>query len=144
MGLDMHLMAEKYISEYSNKEANEKVREASGFSSYNGFALVKVEVGYWRKANQIHGWFVDNVQDGVDDCGTYQVSREKIAELLELCETAVREKKPMLEPRSGFFFGSVDVDEYYWSDMENTINILSKILDDKNLSDCEFYYRSSW
>ena len=28
------------------------------------------EVGYWRKANAIHGWFVRNVQNGKDDCGT--------------------------------------------------------------------------
>ena len=26
------------------------------------------QVGYWRKANQIHNWFVENVQDGEDDC----------------------------------------------------------------------------
>lgn len=26
------------------------------------------EIGYWRKANHIHKWFVDCVQDGEDDC----------------------------------------------------------------------------
>ena len=39
----------------------------------------------WRKANQIHSWFVKNVQGGVDDCEVYEVSREKIEELLEIC-----------------------------------------------------------
>lgn len=43
------------------------------------------EVGYWRKANAIHKWFVDNVQNEVDDCGTYEVSKEKLKELLEIC-----------------------------------------------------------
>ena len=38
------------------------------------------EVGYWRKANQIHKWFVDNVQDGVDDCGEYKVTKEQLIE----------------------------------------------------------------
>ena len=27
------------------------------------------QIASWRKANAIHKWFVDNVQDGVDDCG---------------------------------------------------------------------------
>ena len=28
---------------------------------------------YWRKANAIHGWFVKNAQQGIDDCRTYSV-----------------------------------------------------------------------
>ena len=43
------------------------------------------ELGYWRKANQIHNWFVNNVQDGKDDCGCYPVSKEQIEELLDTC-----------------------------------------------------------
>lgn len=44
------------------------------------------EVGYWRKANQVHAWFVDNVQNGVDDCDSYVVTAEKLEELLEICQ----------------------------------------------------------
>ena len=43
------------------------------------------EVGYWRKANQIHKWFVENVQEGEDDCGQYEVSFDQLRELRELC-----------------------------------------------------------
>lgn len=43
------------------------------------------EVAYWRKANAIHAWFVDNVQDGIDECEESPVSREKLNELLSLC-----------------------------------------------------------
>ena len=39
----------------------------------------------WRKANQIHNWFVENVQDGEDDCGSYEVTKEQLEALLELC-----------------------------------------------------------
>ena len=39
----------------------------------------------WRKANQIHNWFVENVQDGKDDCGCYEVTKEQLETLLELC-----------------------------------------------------------
>lgn len=43
------------------------------------------EVGYWRKANAIHKWFVENVQDGVDDCDYYEVTKEQLEELREIC-----------------------------------------------------------
>lgn len=52
----------------------------------NKVSYIIEEVAYWRKANQIHKWFVDNVQDGNDDCGSYYVSREKLQELLDLCK----------------------------------------------------------
>lgn len=44
------------------------------------------EVGYWRKANAIHNWFVNNIQNGKDDCGRYEVSKEKLKSLLKICE----------------------------------------------------------
>ena len=43
-------------------------------------------VGYWRKANQIHAWFVENVQDGEDDCGCYEVEKWQLEELLDICK----------------------------------------------------------
>lgn len=45
--------------------------------------------GRWRKANAIHRWFVENVQSGVDDCGDYYVSRERIEALRETCKRAL-------------------------------------------------------
>ena len=44
------------------------------------------DVAYWRKANHIHRWFVDNVQDGEDDCREYYVERERLRELVNLCK----------------------------------------------------------
>lgn len=40
---------------------------------------------YWRKANQIHNWFVENVQNGIDDCGYYEVTKEQLKTLFKLC-----------------------------------------------------------
>lgn len=45
--------------------------------------------GYWRKANAIHAWFVENVQNGVDDCGMYIVRRDQLEELKEACERVI-------------------------------------------------------
>ena len=44
------------------------------------------DIAYWRKANQIHKWFVENVQDGNDDCKEYYVSKERLHELVDICK----------------------------------------------------------
>jgi hypothetical protein len=46
----------------------------------------KEEVGYWRKANQVHAWFVKNVQNGIDECQESKVTREQLQELLAICK----------------------------------------------------------
>ena len=51
------------------------------------------EIGYWRKANEIHKWFVDKVQNGVDDCGIYPVSKENLIELAGICLKILSEVK---------------------------------------------------
>jgi hypothetical protein len=50
---------------------------------------VEEEVMYWRKANHIHNWFVDNVQDGIDNCATYYVSPDQLKVLLDTCERVI-------------------------------------------------------
>jgi hypothetical protein len=44
---------------------------------------------YWRKANQIHRWFVDNVQEGNDDCKEYYVDEDTLQELVNKCKEAL-------------------------------------------------------
>lgn len=111
---------------------------------YNG----NDEVGYFRKANQIHRWFVKNVQDDVDDCGTYPVSRAKISQLLGLVEAVLdgkEEPRDVLPTQSGFFFGSTDYSEWYMEDMKDAKRILTSILDNEDLKkDWKLQYHASW
>lgn len=52
------------------------------------------QVGYWRKANQIHNWFVENIQNGVDDCNYHrEVTEEDLHELLDICERVLNSCK---------------------------------------------------
>jgi hypothetical protein len=69
MGLDMYLIKRKKGQRPSEGEWDEKV--------------------YWRKANAIHQWFVDNVQDGKDDCDYYEVKKEQVEKLLSLCNEVI-------------------------------------------------------
>lgn len=47
------------------------------------------QVCYLRKANQIHRWFVDNVQDGEDNCQESYVEENKLKELYNICKKIV-------------------------------------------------------
>ncbi len=69
------------------------------------------EVMYWRKANHIHGWFVDNVQQGRDECQESYVETDQLKELRDLCKKVLETKNTDLFPlTAGFFFVSTDVD----------------------------------
>lgn len=96
MGLDQYLTADQYVSGYDFSKEKEKyaalldVFEVSDYVDPDTpSADVSFTVAYWRKANQIHKWFVDNVQNGVDDCGAYEVGREQLRELIRLCKVVL-------------------------------------------------------
>lgn len=57
------------------------------------YKSISTEAAYWRKANQIHNWFVENIQDGEDDCETYIVSKEQLEELLETATIVLNASK---------------------------------------------------
>lgn len=95
MGLDMYLTASRGAYGYSGKDPfYDQIKEFVPFESGNLDKIqIKAEIGYWRKANQIHKWFVDNVQDGEDDCREYWVPREGLIELRAICEEVLAASK---------------------------------------------------
>lgn len=143
MGLDMYLEARRFfIKENKKLKAQFSVK-------MKPFPLkeVRFEVGYWRKANQIHNWFVENVQDGNDDCKEYDVSEEQLKELLELCKVVLADPgqaRDLLPTREGFFFGETAYNEFYFKDLEDTIEIIQKIFDNIDLKKYDIMYSSSW
>jgi len=152
MGLDMYLYKNSYLmsGDWIKEEARESVIVLKAGSEHptiksNRVKYVVEEVGYWRKANAIHKWFVDNVQKGVDDCGNYSVTREDLSKLLNLCSQVIEDKSKaseLLPAQSGFFFGSNDYDDWYYKDIEMTVKIIEDCLSDEDGYD--FEYRSSW
>ena len=78
----------------------------------------------------------------MDDCGTYDVSYSELLVLRGVCQEALdNNDASILPPKSGFFFGSTDVDKWYWEDIKNTISIIDSIDDDGN---SYLTYSSSW
>jgi len=151
MGLDMYLTGRRYLASYREGDAGiaEKIQEIMETKGMRPKA-VEVEVGYWRKANAIHDWFVRNIQDGEDDCGEYYLSKAKAQELLDTVNEVLADHskaEELLPTTSGFFFGSTDYDEYYFQDLEDTKTIMESVVNDfYNGDDREWdvNYRSSW
>jgi hypothetical protein len=103
-----------------------------------------IKAGYWRKANHIHAWFVENVQDGEDDCKEYYVPIEQLEELKELCIRVLGNHdlaEALLPTQTGCFFGGTEYDEYYFNYLTETIDIVDYCLKHKTDS---YYYESSW
>jgi hypothetical protein len=150
MGLDMYLDKRTYVRQWehidADKQYNVEVTRGGEPTNINPKKVKYIieEAGYWRKANQIHRWFVENVQNGVDNCGDYYVSSEKLAELLEVCKRVKADHslaEELLPSASGFFFGGTEYDEWYFNDIDNTIAVLEEALEDDR---ADYYYSSSW
>ena len=165
MGLDMYLNARKHLEKINWKalQSNDELSYNSPEAVYPKFndlleltqltdvatdiygATVEVTCAYWRKANQIHNWFVTNIQNGEDNCGEYYVPQDKLTELMVICEHALEFKdSTLLPPQAGFFFGGTDIDEWYWRDLESTVTQLKRIFALPEVDNLSFYYSSSW
>lgn len=132
MGLDM------YLTRYNGKN---DLRGAS--------------IAYWRKANAIHWWFVQNVQNGIDDCREYVVTKAQLKELYDICakiqrfiiygetplmyeanpynavgltEDGIAIARELLPTQGGFFFGGVGYGASYVEDILTTMGQLMPII----------------
>ena len=97
----MYLSRKKYIgANYEHRNVTGKIEIKIGDKEipikFDKVSYIEEQVGYWRKANAIHKWFVDNVQNGEDNCKSYYVSQEDLEKLLNLCKE-VKEKAIMKE-----------------------------------------------
>lgn len=153
MGLDMYLYAEKYVSGYNfSKDKHEYLKLLQTFGltlpdipGDSPSATVRFTVAYWRKANAIHGWFVEHVQGGSDECQTAGVSREQLQKLVDLCREAIaHQDSTKLPTLGGFFFGDTDIGEWYWADLQSTVDQVDAVLSNPKFQDWDFYYHSSW
>lgn len=162
MGLDMYLSARKYISriDFSNRDDLQaqtpefrdivKITGMSGMEEPEGFAgaYVEIPVMYWRKANQVHNWFVNELADGVDDCRPLELTVERLRELVELCDKIVEDNskaEELLPTESGFFFGATEYDEYYFGEVAHTADRLRYIVAEAEAKGIDWLvYQASW
>jgi hypothetical protein len=150
MGLDMYLEAKRYVApcDPRTEPMRRAIGAAIGFmppkekpgqdASLLEVSGVTVRVGYWRKFDALHRWFVGKVQAGVDDCRPAFVSVNTLIEL-----------EGKLEQASD---ASVSASEHFTADVDETledgeVDYTLKVLHHaKQLQEqgWDIYYRASW
>lgn len=144
MGLDMYLI---HVPKGAEPAHGPWPEPADYSGDRDGYAAVN-ELAYWRKANQVHAFFVEHCADGTDDCRPVLVHPEVLADLVQRCEAVLAD--PALAPellptRGGFFFGDTDYDEYYLTKLKDTVEMLTrKVLKNPSIRGHDLYYEASW
>lgn len=124
MGLDMYLLGEKSFFP--------KVAIEDGYKVESHI----LELGYWRKHPDLHGFIVETFADGIDNCRQIELSVNNIKQIIQ----AIKDR--VLPKTTGFFFGESD------SSMdERSIEILEKAIawvEDEKEEFRSIHYRASW
>lgn len=165
MGLDMYLYAKRYEFgghwDKTSEDARAYNKLSEGIQNLLGTSLSSTEglevsftIMYWRKANAIHNWFVQECGGGKDECQDIYVEVEDLERLHQLCsevaelfpeeytsdfeneedrpplsDEVVTRASQLLPPISGFFFGGTGIDIWYYDDIVRTRDELSRILE---------------
>lgn len=106
MGLDMYLKGDKF-------SASQVRVQVDGFDRTSEI----LQLGYWRKHPNLHGFIVNTFANGVDECQSIHLSADDLSTIIE----AINEDK--LVDTAGFFFGTspTEGDEYYDEVKESSI-----------------------
>ena len=149
MRLDMYLEAKLHLPPYDTGLApvREAIERAIGYTPPtekpdNDATLmeitgVTVRVGYWRKFDPLHQWFVSNVQEGHDDCRPAYIAPD----VLDVLEEQLDQVND--DPDSaGEHFVSEDDGPMMKGDIDYTLRIVvqAKKLQERGW---DIYYRAS-
>lgn len=142
MGLDMYLMR-------ANRE------EADGWKNLVTSERTAImdespwfEVCYWRKANQIRQWFVDNCDyPAGGNCDEVEVTKEDLEKLVETCRRVLENPSlasELLPCSEGFFFGRTLYDEWYLEQLEDTVTACEDVIHSTNWETEKVIYSDWW
>ena len=142
MGLDMYLKGKKFVwGDFENPENN---------SMMDGYKISEyiLELGYWRKHPNLHGYIVNTFGGGLDECQEIDLSEENIENIINTVKSDA-----LPEGVGGFFFGKSatpngEYKECYEEQKAKDIKILTNALDwiktkDKHMSRY-IVYQASW
>jgi hypothetical protein len=181
MGLDMYLYKKTYVKNWNHtpKEHKFSITIKKGGKKFEGIKKDRIseiteQVGYWRKFNALHSWFVQNCADGVDDCRPMYVSNEQMKELLDTLKKVVKVLDKSEKKKSsvvvGWKGGGVeireDIDVYDTDEVEDLLptapgfffggteydnyyyqsvsNTITLIEEVMAEGDADYYYEASW
>lgn len=162
MGLDMYFYERHWLEPQKNKRGNLVKPSFSiptqmygkGRKRFEHVSYITCKVGYFRKANAIHKYFLDRCgySDSFDDVNGRDLfpSVVDILELKEICLqllglTGKKFKemaKELLPTAEGFFWGSLEYDRWYRRDLREFVKMVNKLhLHDPNVT---VIYNADW
>lgn len=160
MGLDMYLSKKTYVKNWSYMAPEDRHNISITGPAADDIQPARIshiveELAYWRKANAIHQWFVLHCQQGRDECQASPVYHEHVRALVTCCQTlltayaadpvdAERLAMEVLPPVSGAFFGPTSIDDWYWDDLRQTVDMLAPELDQPYTGLVSYEYQASW
>ncbi|MFL1013243.1 hypothetical protein [Flavisericum labens] len=131
MGLDMYLKGEKFFTTYEGY----KRRIEDGFE----VSEHSLEIGYWRKHPDLHGYIVNTFNKGIDNCKPINLNPDNFIDIIN----AIKEDR--LPKTTGFFFGTSENDE---QEKQEAIEIFEKAFNwlVKEQKGCwkSVIYQASW
>ena len=130
MGLDIHILRKEIIPDPELAK----------------FELDDVDhgVGYFRKFNAFFNWVNTHV-NCVENCEEILLTREHLETLKTTLQNLTRENCHQLLPtQSGFFFGSLEYDDYYWQDVNELRSLLDKLLTENNFESEHIFFYAWW
>ena len=116
------------------------VTKAAGVT--NRYDLTNGICAYWQDASAVHKFFIDEVQDGIEDGRQHEVTVNKLWSLLHRVEAVISSTRlvdgtlenevtarELLPTWSGFYGGNLNYDSSYWEALIYTRDQLRRILD---------------
>lgn len=133
MGLDMYLIGEKF--HWTDWETPEDNAMEDGFK----ITETRIQLGYWRKHPNLHGFIVQTFAGGKDECQNINLNADNIRQILQ----AIAERR--LPQTSGFFFGKSDgSDEEIATDTAVFEKALAWLEEKQKMRSKSIIYRASW
>lgn len=127
MGLDMWMFGKEHRVWTEDPDATELVESSDD-----------IELAYWRKHPNLHGYIVQQFAGGVDKCQNIPLTATDLLDIIE----AVRSKE--LPNTQGFFFGtSTGDDEEIEYDVEQLGKVLNWLTEDTKVLRT-IHYQASW
>ena len=151
MGLDQYFTAHSSLLLYDPRETARRTQIKQLFDElvdddHCEIERVICDIGSLRKANQIHRWMVETVQNHQDDCEQYRLTPSHLDQLslvLDQVNQFGHLAADLLPGADGCFFGSQSVDEWYFQQITQCQKIVERA---QRLSQkgWDIYYQASW
>lgn len=153
MGLDQYISAHIYVPLKKIEDAIAGTPAIAKRLNTEGHgAVVRVQIAQFRKFNALHGYIKKRVGE-IENLQEVPIN-DLIDEMYEDCKLILATKDSKdgnadaiqrMPPTEGFFFGSTEVDRWYYNDMKELHDLLSDLIKISEMNDSTaFSYRAWW